>query len=494
MKAKYPLKPDPGWDKLKVFWLVGYEPSPGQAEFHLAKERYRLLCAGARFGKSMAAGHEILWYLLIPGSHIWTAGPKYDQASKEFRYCLDALRKLRAGGLPIPMAKVVDNVMAGQMRVELDFTPEGRTKDPEHVSFLQAKSWHEPDTLLGEEVDLLVLSEGALCPRSVWDRYLRARIGSRLGRVVIPTTPHGMDDFLYPLFYEPALRGDPDYWCGQYGVWDNPHHPKEDIEQARRTMNKLEFDEQYGGQFVSFSGRVYKEFQRDTHVVEPFEIPKEWPRFRCMDFGYEDPFACLWVASNEDGRLYVYREHYVRRQILSWHTDQIRKASGEGVAGVVPENYDYSVMDPAAKGKRVETGASIMSLMAEQGLPCMAGHNDLEAGIFRMMEWLRIDPVSGRPGLQVFSTCTNTIKEFEQYSWKPPKEGRNAHVEPEDGHDHALSSLRYLVMSRPRRFVGRNEVPRYSFRAYKEASKRAERRAREDVIGSRGDHLSRPSW
>jgi len=487
VKAKYPLQPNAGWDKLAVMGLCGYEPTKGQREFHLAKARYRLLCAGARFGKSMAAGHEILWYLLIPGSHIWTAGPKYDQASKEFRYCLDALRRLKAGGLPIPMAKVVDNVMAGQMRIELDFSPEGKEKDPDSLSFLQAKSWHEPDTLLGEEVDLLVLSEGALCPRSVWDRYLRARVGSRMGRVVIPTTPHGVDDFLYPLFYEPAMRGEPDYWCGQYGVWDNPHHPKEDIEQARRTMNKLEFDEQYGGQFVSFSGKVYKDFSRATHVVEPFEIPKEWPRWRCMDFGYEDPFACLWVASDKDGRLYVYREHYVRRQILSWHTAKIREESGD-------ELYDYSVIDPSAKGKRVETGASILTLMAEQGLSCMAGHNDLQAGVFRMMEWLRVDVTTGKPGLVVMANCTNTIKEFEQYSWKPPKDGKNAHVEPEDAHCHSLDALRYLIMSRPRRFTEREQPSRFSFRRYKQIQKKMERRSGEDVIGGRAEPFARQSW
>lgn len=476
-----------GQEKFDLFALCGYQPTAGQAAFHRSRARFRLLCAGARFGKSMAAGYEILAYLTTPGTHIWTAGPKYDQASKEFRYCLDALRQLKSGGVPMPMARVVDNVMAGQMRIELDFSPKGgRARDPASLSFLQAKSWHEPDTLLGEELDLLVLSEGALCPRSVWDRYLRARVGTRLGRVVVPTTPHGMDDFLYPLFYEPAMRGDKDYWCGQYGVWDNPYHPKEDIEQARASMSALEFQEQYGGQFVSFAGKVYKDFDRRLHVIEPFDIPSEWPRWRAMDYGYEDPFACLWLATDKDGRGYVYREHYVKRQILSWHTAKILESSAD-------ERYDYSVMDPAARGKRVETGNSILSLMAEQGLPAMPGHNDLEAGIFRVMEWLKCDPATGKPGLYVFSNCPNTVKEFEQYSWKVPKEGKNANIVPEDGHDHALAGIRYWCMSRPRRYAERLRTHPHSFRAYKERVRRMERRAREDVIGKR-DSFAEPSW
>lgn len=468
-KRSYPIQPKLT-NKLGLFKQVGYEPSDGQRAFHESKARFRLLCAGSRFGKSMAAGHEILWYLMTPGVHIWTCGPKYDQASKEFRYTVDAIRRLQGQGWPVPIKRLIDNVQAGQMRVEIDWS-EGKN-DPDMESWLVAKSWHEPDTLLGEELDLLVLSEGSLCPRSVWDRYLRARIGSRLGRVLIPTTPHGMDDFLYPTFYEPAMKGEKDYWMGQFGTWDNPHHPKEDIEHARRTMNELEFMEQYGGQFVAFTGRVYKDFSRATHVIEPFEIPRDWPRYRAIDYGFEDPFVCLWVASNEQGQLIIYREHYVRRWLLSENAERIHKLSVyPGTNPPQEEEYEYTVIDPGAKQHRMETGMSIANHLSELGLPTLMGNNDVEAGVFRTMEWFKTDPVSGKPGILIFSNCVNTIAELEKYSWSESKDNKNQGMKVQQKHDHAADALRYLVMTRPRRFIVHDQVHPRSFRTLREKIK-----------------------
>ena len=459
--------------KIAFFRSLGYEPSPGQRQFHDARNRFRLLCAGSRFGKSMAAGYEILWYLLYPGAHIWTCGPKYDQASKEFKYTVDALRMMPHKGWQMPIKRLMENVQAGQMSVELDMS-EG-TGDPRKVSWLIAKSWHEPDTLLGEELDLLVLSEGSLCPLGVWNRYLRARVGSRFGDVIVPTTPHGMDDFLYPTFFEPAMRGDSDYWCGQYGTWDNPHHPPEDIAHARRTMNELEFQEQYAGQFVSFTGRVYREFRREIHVIQPLETPREWPRWRAMDYGYEDPFACLWFTADAEGRLYLYREHYKRRQMLSENASQIIDASVyQGTKE--PERYEYTVLDPASRQMRMETGMSIATHLSELGLPSIMGVNDIEAGVFRVMEWLKVDSVSGKPGLHLFANCVNTIAEFEKYSWaEPKKDGTSQHMNTQDKNNHSCDAARYMIMTRPRRYVAEDKIPPRSFRALRERIKEQER-------------------
>jgi phage terminase large subunit len=46
------------------------------------------------------------------------------------------------------------------------------------------------------------------------------------------------------------------------------------------------------------------------HVCEPFGIPKEWIKFRSMDWGSYHPYAVGWFAVDYDGRLYMYRELY----------------------------------------------------------------------------------------------------------------------------------------------------------------------------------------
>jgi hypothetical protein len=46
------------------------------------------------------------------------------------------------------------------------------------------------------------------------------------------------------------------------------------------------------------------------HVVEPFEIPLEWRRWKSYDHGFKSPAGCVWFAQDYDGVVYLYRERY----------------------------------------------------------------------------------------------------------------------------------------------------------------------------------------
>lgn len=45
-------------------------------------------------------------------------------------------------------------------------------------------------------------------------------------------------------------------------------------------------------------------------MVKPFAIPREWLKFRAMDFGQARPYAVLWFAVDFDGNIFAYRELY----------------------------------------------------------------------------------------------------------------------------------------------------------------------------------------
>lgn len=473
--SKYPVDPGKVINKFDLFTLLGYEPHEGQLKFHRSRARFRLLCAGSRFGKTLAGAMEITWYMLHPGVRIWTIGPTYQHANKEFRIVCENMEKLGA-----PISRKIENVNAGTLLLELDLSEPSDPPDVKRAkkSTLEGKSWKEPESLLGEEVDMICLSEGAKCSKMIWERYARARIGSRLGRVIIPTTPAGMDDFLYPLFFEPAMKGDPDYWCGQYAVGDNPHHSKEDIEQARRTLDPDLFAEQYLGQFVHFSGKVFKDFRRDKHTLEPFDIPKHWPRWRGVDPGSTDPFACIWMTVSDDGDYIIYREHYFTKQILSWHAERIKRES-DG------EHVEYTVIDPSSRQRKLDSGSSVFMQLAEQGIHCIDGTRDRDGRINRIAEFLKLDDATGRPRLFVFRSCPNTIGEFEKFAWAEPKaDGRNLHGKTEDKNDHALDAIGYLICTRPRRhWADEKAKPRHSWGRYKEILSNWKKGQGNNVIG-----------
>lgn len=453
------------WDKYTVFEAMGYEPHEGQKAFHDAPQRFRTLCCGSRWGKSMAAAAEAVQWMLVDGTRGWIVGPTYDLTGKEFAYVVDFLHRLKA-----PIKGLSENVTSGHMKVTLA-----------NGSWCECRSWHKETRkyLLGEELDWMILSEGSQCPKAVWDRYLRARLGSRMGKLVIPTTPHGYDDFLYPMFWGPARKESLKdvYWAREGPVWENPYFPAEEVALARRQvaeglMDPLVFAEQYEGKFVAFSGKVFKDFGRDTHVVDPFDVPTEWPRWRAIDPGYADPFCCLWVACDPEGRLWVYREHYVRRQLLSWHAKGILGAS-LGRELEPTERFEYTVIDPSSYAARLDSGLSVAAQLAEMGLPCVPGWSkDATARIWRLSEHLRLDG-GGRPGVSFFSTCPNAIREFDALAWEESNDGRNTNDRAEDRNNHAVDALGYLVMTRPRRGRTEEKVPDRSFRRYRELVSRS---------------------
>ena len=77
------------------------------------------------------------------------------------------------------------------------------------------------------------------------------------------------------------------------------------------------------GSWDTFAGQYFKDFNRDVHVLEPFKIPEGWRRYRCIDYGYTNYFACIWAAVDYDGNVFIYREHYEKEKHLDYHIARI---------------------------------------------------------------------------------------------------------------------------------------------------------------------------
>lgn len=98
---------------------------------------------------------------------------------------------------------------------------------------------------------------------------------------------------------------------------DNPKLPEEYRLQLQQ-MSEKEQDAYLGGNWSAFEGTVF-DLKPGVHLwtwadfrerTKQAGIPKEWTRFRVMDWGYSHPFAIYWIAVDYEGRAYAYREWY----------------------------------------------------------------------------------------------------------------------------------------------------------------------------------------
>ena len=152
------------------------------------------------------------------------------------------------------------------------------------------KSAANPQSLLGEALDSVLYAEAAQLTRDIRERYVRPALATKEGYETFCTTPDAAGLWLYEL--ELQAQTMPEEW-GVYtmAAWDCPHYSAVDIAAARKELSEDAFYEQFGGEWRFYTGRVYKLFKPDLHVVDPFEIPKSWEIGSGIDFGSRDPMA-----------------------------------------------------------------------------------------------------------------------------------------------------------------------------------------------------------
>lgn len=198
------------------------------------------------------------------------------------------------------------------------------------------------------------------------------------------------------------------------------------------------------GDWAVADGAAFPEFKQSVHVVEPFDIPSEWRRFRSCDYGYSSYSAVHWFAIDPSYEtLYVYRELYVSK-----HTGKdLGRAVLDAERG---ENIQYGVLDSSCWHNRGQIGPSIAEEMIAMG--CRWRPSDRTAGARvagknQLHQRLKVDEDTGLPGIVFFNTCRQIIADLPVIPSDPKG---SDDIDPRYASDHAYDSVRYGVMSRPR--------------------------------------------
>jgi len=187
-------------------------------------------------------------------------------------------------------------------------------------------------------------------------------------------------------------------------------------------------------------GAAFTEFSLEEHVISPFQLPIHWDRVKGVDYGYASESACIWAAIDpNDGTLIVYRELYQKGltgEDLGRRITEMELADPFSVQGV---------LDTAAWARTGTTGPTVGETLVRQGHKLRRADKNRIQGKIQIHEYLRLQP-SGRPRLQIFSSCPSLIRELQSIPLdKTNPEDVNTHAP-----DHAYDALRYLIMSRPR--------------------------------------------
>lgn len=192
------------------------------------------------------------------------------------------------------------------------------------------------------------------------------------------------------------------------------------------------------GDWDALSGNYFPEFQTATHTCKPFAIPREWARYRAIDYGL-DMLACAWFAIAPSGRVYMYRELKQSGLIVTDAATKIKEHTAVGEKIVCT----YAPSDIWSRQK--DTGKTMAEVFMLNDVPIV------QASRARVQGWLQVKEMfapmeDGKPKLIVFNTCREYIDDVQaiQASDKDPND---CATEPHEI-THLNDAVRYFCISR----------------------------------------------
>lgn len=389
--------------------------TPSQAIVAKDTHRFRVLDTGRRFGKTTLSVEEMKGFALGGAQKIVYVAPTYQQARD---IVWETLKKEMA---PIFVGK------PNESRLEMTVhTMKGTTCQ------IMLRGWEAIETLRGQSIDFIVLDEVAMYRNfwRIWQEVIRPTLTDRTGQAMFISTPKGFNHF-YDLFN--LQEEDNDFKSFQFTTYDNPHIPVEEIDKAREELTEDRFFQEYMADFRKMEGLVYKEFDRERHVINKEEFLKTLPygfQWRetiiGADYGFTNPSAILKIYVDSSDAYYLLEESYERGRTDPDTNDMI---AAMGANRVYPDSQAASAI---ADLKKRHKGVNVKDVVK--------GKDSIKNGIDRVRELFKANK------LFIASDCFNTISELETYSYPDKKPGKNEYEDPIKENDHAMDALRYAVM------------------------------------------------
>jgi len=265
-------------DKDKYFARIGYEPHPGQKPYHNSTARFRIPCCGRRFGKTMLAARDREPSLFSdPNTRGWIVGPTYGLAEKEFRVMWNDIM-IKLNFIKDKKVKRAYNLRGGEMYIQMPWGAK-----------VEVRSATQPDNLVGDELDWAIMSEAAKHKQETWERFIRPSLLDRRGGADFPSTAEG-----YNWYYDLWKLGQDDtkssYQSWRFPSWMNTYlfpdgKDDEEIQLMRETTSEEWFAQEIAAEFSAFIGRIYSEFQVETHCTNHVFQP-DWPNYIAFDWGF----------------------------------------------------------------------------------------------------------------------------------------------------------------------------------------------------------------
>ena len=368
--------------------------------------KYRFICAALarRLGKTYIANIIGQLVTLVPGSNVLIISPNYNLSSISF----ELQRKLiKHFDLEVARDNLKDKI------IEL-----------ENGSTIRMGSLSTVDSTVGRSYDLIIFDEAALGEggEAAFNVALRPTLDRPGAKAIFISTPRGRNNW-FSQFYNRGFDDNFPEWISlQADYSENTRMAESDVAEARRSMSKAEFEQEYMASFTTYAGQIYNYNQQDV-VAPPPDLLGE--AIAGCDPGYRDETAFVAVV-------------YDHKQDWFWVVDEYLKS--EKTTKEHAEEFQVLCTRWGIETIFIDSAAAQFAsdLAYLYNLATTKAKKDVLPGI------AYIQTLVAQNRLKVAPHCENVLAMLDQYRWDD-KEGLQKERPKHDKYSHMADALRYAL-------------------------------------------------
>lgn len=382
--------------------------SAGQREIISADERFLVLCAGRRWGKSKVGAARALREARKAQRSIAWVAPTYKVVKRGYEAVVEQI----PDGLLTKPAPPSSGFDAGRA-LRLNF------KSGSKMEFYSAE---RADGMLGAAFDFIILDEAATMPEHVWTQTIRPTLADRQGGALFISTPRGRNWFYY-IWLKGQDSEEPDFRSWHFPSRENPTIPSAEFDQMIEEMPLAIYEQEVLAEFISEAASV---FRLPTDDDENYTCLKEIvpPRGHVVlgvDLAKRSDFTVLCGVRATD-RMPCYHDRFNQ---VSWPIQ--RQRIHDAVATILTTASSITILIDSGG-----PGDVVFDDLVEEGLDCIP--INFTTWKERAVKLLASDLEQGRAFIH-----PDQLSEFEHYAYTITSGGRWRY-EAARGHDDEVSA------------------------------------------------------
>lgn len=387
-----------------------------QAQVARSPVRFRVVCAGRRWGKTRGSAVELLKAAMKKSKAlVWYVAPSYTMARDiMWDQLIDLVPK-----------RLIRKKNETKLSIKLI-----------NGSVINLKGADKPDSLRGRGLDFCVLDEYQDFKPGSWEKVIYPTLTDKRGRALVIGTPKSYNHF-YDLYMKGQDPTKPDWASWQFTTSTSPFIAKAEIDAARENLDEKTFRQEFEASFETMSGRVYYPFTRATHVGNlPFD--EKLPLLIGQDFNVDPMCSAIMQWHPELSEMWIIDEIYMKSSNTEEVADEMERRYWRHFALGRIALYP----DPAGKQRSSARGESDLQVFKEKGMKHV---------YFRKKHPLVADRVNsvnsmlksstGKIRLRVDAKCKKVIESLEQTIYIP----NSREVDKRHGAEHMADAIGYPI-------------------------------------------------